>query len=163
MKATLVVGAFLAAGLIASPVFAKVGQPIQGTDVGLDHEPGNVVISQTKTNDAGVAVFQNVKPGKYQLTINQVTRTGTTPAGVCPCVIEITVPGQAKVVQIISNAVRGSRVKGAISGTVVDPQSLSPVAFTVRVHLEAGGANPSRTVTVTITKVGAGQLQLPRT
>jgi hypothetical protein len=166
MKATLVVGAFLAAGLIASPVFAKVGDPINGVPIGLESDPGSVVISQTKTNKAGVAVFQNVKPGKYRFTIGTInwgdgstargpiSKKQTVVAGIRidneqpggaimkrTAVIEINVPGQTKVVQIISNAVRGSRIKGAISGTVVDPQSLSPVAFTV-------AGNKVQTVTV---------------
>ncbi len=109
MKPTFVVGAFLAAILIASPVFAKVGQPIQGTDVGLDHEPGNVVVSRVKTNSAGVAVFRNVKPGKYRLTIGTINwgdySTARGPISKKPtAVIEINVPGQAKVVGTISKA-----------------------------------------------------------
>src|SRR5665213_3458969 len=102
MKPTLVVGAFLAAVLIASPVLAKQGDPIPGISVGLDHDPGGVVVSQTKTNRAGVAVFQNVKPGKYRLTIGTIDwGDGSTTRGPISekstAVIEINVPGQAKI------------------------------------------------------------------
>jgi hypothetical protein len=99
MKAILPICAFLAAALIASPLIAKPGEPIAGVPIGLEGDPGSVVISQAKTNGEGVAVFRNVKPGKYQLTINQVIRTGTAPAS-----IEINIPGQAKVVGTISKA-----------------------------------------------------------
>jgi hypothetical protein len=112
MKATLVVGAFLAAGLIASPVFAKVGEPISGTQVGLEHDPGSVVIAQTKTNSAGVAIFQSVKPGKYRLIIGtilwpRVDSRGKISENESPrpaASIEINIPGQAKVVGTISKA-----------------------------------------------------------
>jgi hypothetical protein len=71
MKYTALAGAFFAAALIASPLFAfaKAGDPIPGLSIGLEGDPGSVVIAQAKTNSAGVAVFQNVKPGKYQLTV----------------------------------------------------------------------------------------------
>jgi hypothetical protein len=106
MKATIVVGAFLAAGLIALPLFAFAKQvgPIPGVPIGLEEEPGGVVIAQTRTNSAGVAVFRNVKPGKYQLIISAIfDRWG---GGPCPCAadVAINVPGQAKVVRTISKA-----------------------------------------------------------
>jgi hypothetical protein len=95
MKATLVLGAFLAAVLIASPVLAKQGDPIPGTDVGLEHDPGSVVISKAQTNGAGVAVFPNVKPGKYRLTVSSIfDRWGNLRS---TAVIEITVPRQANI------------------------------------------------------------------
>jgi hypothetical protein len=64
MKALLPMCAFLAAALIASPVFAKPGDPIQGTSVGLEHDPCQYDCpngSKMKTNSVGVAVFRNVK------------------------------------------------------------------------------------------------------
>src|SRR5665213_733277 len=101
MKATLVVGAFFAAALIALPLFAiaKPGDPISGVPVGLEHDPcGRCDSVQTKTNREGVAVFQNVKPGKYQISVNGIfDRWG--PESMCPCIalMQITVPGQTKI------------------------------------------------------------------
>ena len=144
MKAILVVSAFLEAVLIASPVFAKAGDPISGTSVGLDHDPGGVVVSQTKTNSAGVAVFQNVKPGKYRLTIGTIDwGDGSTTRGPISekstAVIEINVPGQAKIADNESPGPDDRSMKTA-------DQHVVP--FTVT-------GNEVRTVTVTITR-GAG-------
>jgi hypothetical protein len=102
MKAAFVVGAFLAAGLIASPVFAKQGDPIPGVPIGLEGDPGSVLIAQAKTNRAGVAVFQNVKPGKYRLTVGTINwgdgSTARAPISKKPTVvIKINVPGQATI------------------------------------------------------------------
>ena len=124
MKTTLVVGAFLAAVLITSPLFAfaKAGDPIPGVPIGLDHDPGGVIVSQTKTNSAGVAVFRNVKPGKYRIIIDAIfDRWGQ--ASNCPCAadIEIKVPGQAKVVRIVSKADAHSR----ITAIAIDPRDVS--------------------------------------
>ena len=134
MKAILVVSAFLAAVLIASPVFAKAGDPISGTSVGLDHDPGGVVVSQTKTNSAGVAVFQNVKPGKYRLTVSSIfDRWGNLRS---TAVIEITVPRQANISDNESPRPDDRSMKTA-------DQRLVP--FTVT-------GNEVRTVTVTLTQ-----------
>jgi hypothetical protein len=104
----------------------------------LEHDPGSVVISQTKTNSAGVAVFPNVKPGKYRMIINGIfDRWG---GGPCPCAadIEIDVPGQAKVVRSVSKP-------DARSMKTADPLV---VPFTV-------AGNEVRSVSVTI-KEGSG-------
>jgi hypothetical protein len=98
MKYTALAGAFFAAVLITSPLFAfaKAGDPISGTSVGLEHDPGGVVISQTKTNRAGVAIFQNVKPGKYRAQIDWGDGVASGPISKKPtAVIEIDIPGQA--------------------------------------------------------------------
>ena len=100
MKTILPICALLALVSIASPVFASPGDPIPGTQVGLEHDPGSVVISQTKTNSAGVATFQNVKPGKYRLTVYVAGASGgvwktENKAPRPPVVVEINVPGQA--------------------------------------------------------------------
>ena len=159
MKATLVVGAFLATVLMASPLLAKQGDPIPGVPIGLEGEPGSVVISQTKTNSAGVAVFPNVKPGKYRLTIGTIdwgdgsttrrpisdqaaggvlTKTSARSAG-----LEINVPGQAKIAQTLSQADSAKSVRAHDVG----PGSLK-VPFTVEgVKLQ--------TVTITFYDQGA--------
>jgi hypothetical protein len=160
MKATLVFGAFLAAVLIASPVLAKQGDPIPGIAIGLDHDPGSVVVSQTKTNSAGVAVFPNVKPGKYRLTIGTITicchpgsdrmpisdqaaggvltKTSVQSAG-----IEINVPGQANVTQTISQADSTKSVRAHDDG-----------AGSLKVPFTVEGAK-LQTVTITIYDQGA--------
>ena len=134
MKAILVVSAFLAAVLIASPVFAKAGDPIPRIAVGIEHDPGSVVVSQTKTNSAGVAVFQNVKPGKYRLTVSSIfDRWGNLRS---TAVIEITVPRQANISDNESPRPDDRSMKTA-------DQRLVP--FTVT-------GNEVRTVTVTLTQ-----------
>jgi hypothetical protein len=100
MKPILPIGAFLAAVLIAAPLFAKVGDPIVGVPIGLEGDPGSVVISQKKTDSEGVAVFKNVKPGKYRLVVYIATAGGgvwkTDDKSKGPAiVIKIDVPGQA--------------------------------------------------------------------
>ena len=159
MKPTLVFGAFLAAVLIASPVFAKAGDPIPRIAVGIEHDPGSVVVSQTKTNSAGVAVFPNVKPGKYRLTMGTIdwgdgspkrmsisdqaaggvlTKTSVRSAG-----IEINVPGQAKVTQTISQADSTKNVRAHDDG-----------AGSLKVPFTVEGAK-LQTVTITISDQGA--------
>lgn len=174
MKATLVFGAFLAAVLIASPVLAKQGDPIVGIVIGIEHDPGGVVVSQTKTNSAGVAVFRNVKPGKYRLTIgtinwgdgsaargpisdqaqggsrsrmsiaDQAAGGGLSKTSVRSAGIEVNVPGQAKLVQTISQAdpTKSVRAHDDSAGSLKVP-------FTVE------GAK-LQTVTITISDQAAG-------
>lgn len=155
MKATLVFGAFLAAVLIASPVLANPGDPIPGTVVGLEHDPGSDVVSQTQTNSAGVAVFQNVKPGKYRLTIGSIDWGDGSPkrmpisdqaaggvltkTSVKSAVIEINVPGQSKIADNESPRPDDRSMKTAARHVV-------PFSVT---------GDDVRTVTVTITR-GAG-------
>jgi hypothetical protein len=101
MKAALFVGAFLAAILIALPLFALAGpgDPISGIPIGLEGDPGSVVISQTETNRAGVAVFRNVKPGKYRLIIGTIAWKSAGRGSISKqpaAVIGVSVSGQAK-------------------------------------------------------------------
>jgi hypothetical protein len=149
IKATFGPIALLVAILVALPLFAaEPGKPIDGTDVGLDHEPGGGVVSRTQTNRAGVAVFQNVKPGKYRISVNGIfDRWG--PESMCPCIalLQIAVPGQKRISDNESPRPQNRSMK--------TPDTRF-VPFTV-------AGNKVQTVTITITKVGAGQLQLPRT
>ena len=167
MKAAIGVGAFLAAVLIASPLFALTGNVL--VQLG---QAGNLVIAQTRTNSAGVATFRNVKPGKYQLTVYvagasggvwkteneppRPTNGGVTHEDTWEAAFEIDVTGQAKVVRTISKADASSR----ITAVALDPRDASGNRLLIP-FIVAG--NKVQTVTVTITKVGAGQLQLPRT
>ena len=106
-----------------------------------------------------MAIFRNVKPGKYRITICCVLGSifDRWDSGPCPCAanVAINIPGQAKVVRTISKADAHSR----ITAVALDPRDASGnrllIPFTV-------AGNKMQTVTVTITKVGAGQLQLPR-
>jgi hypothetical protein len=173
MKTPLVVGAFLAAVLIASPVLAKQGDPIPGVPIGLEGEPGGVVVSQTKTNSAGVAVFPNVKPGKYRITIGTIDWGDGSPkrmpisdqsaggnrsrmpisdqaAGgiltkttVLSAGIEVNVPGQAKVTQTLSQAESTKSVRAHDVG-----------AGSLKVPFTVEGAK-LQTVTITIYDQGA--------
>jgi hypothetical protein len=96
MKNTLAVSAFFAAILIALPLFA-LAYPITGINILLPSSPD--AISRT-TNSAGVAVFQNVKPGKHQLTIGSINwgdGTQKSTSKKSTVVIQISVPGQPKV------------------------------------------------------------------
>jgi hypothetical protein len=140
MKATLV-GAFLAAALIALPLFAlaKQGDAIPGIAIGLEGDPGSAVISQTKANSTGVAVFRNVKPGKYRLTIGTISENESRRP---TAVIEINIPGQTKVGRIVSEA-DGHSMNLMIKAMKTADRPLVP--FTV-------AGNEVRTVTVTITR-----------
>jgi len=153
MKAILPICVFLAAVLIASPVFANPGDPMQGTEVGLEHDPGRVVTSQTKTNSAGVAVFQNVKPGKYRLTVYVAGASGgvwktENKSPRPPVVIEVKVPGQATF-KIAENESPRPADRSRITAIAVDPSDPSGnrllVPFTVT-------GNEVRAVTVTVTQ-----------
>ena len=112
MKATLVVGAFLAAILIALPLFALAGpgDPIPGIEVGLEHDPCGQpckFASQTKTNSEGVAVFRNVTPGKYRLMIGTIAWKSVGRGSISTksrATFEIDVPGQTRIVQTIYQA-----------------------------------------------------------
>lgn len=53
--------------LFALPAFATV-TPIQGTSVGLDHEPEGIIAKATTDRD-GKVVFRNLAPDKYVLVI----------------------------------------------------------------------------------------------
>jgi hypothetical protein len=144
MKTILPIGAFLAAVLIAAPLFAKVGDPIQGVPVGLDHDPGSVVISQTKTNSEGVAAFKNVKPGKYQLVISinwgDGSKTSAAPMAT----------GQAhKAVATVQTAIVNINIPGQAPLKISENESPKPagaylVPFTVT-------GNEAKTFTVTVT------------
>jgi hypothetical protein len=150
MKPSLPISAILAAVLIASPLFAKAGDTINGVPIGLEGDPGSVVISQTKTNSEGVATFRNVKPGKYRLVIGidwgdgsttrkPVSKISENESPLPTAVIGINVPGQAKVVY----TVQGSHTY-AEEKTKVGTGQLLLVPFTV-------AGNEVRTFTATVT------------
>lgn len=46
------------------------GDPIPGTDVGLEHDPEGVMIDPTTTDANGAFQFNKLPPGKYKLTID---------------------------------------------------------------------------------------------
>jgi hypothetical protein len=121
MKATLVVGAFFAAILLASPVFAKIGEPVSGVPVGLDR----------------LLIGALGAP-------NDVRGTNTWSG---PIALAINVRGQAKIVRNVSNPALGSRemktadqhlVSFAVTGnsvqtvTVAATQFAAPASSTAR-------------------------------
>lgn len=58
-----------AIGLAATTAQAKQGEPIQGTEVGLDHDPEGIVVRGT-TDTKGHVIFAHLKPGHYTLVID---------------------------------------------------------------------------------------------
>ena len=67
MKKIIVFAAAFAAflTLTAASVFAEPGRPIQGQEVGLDHEPPGGIMARAATNGEGNVTFNNLKPGRY--------------------------------------------------------------------------------------------------
>ena len=59
--------------LTATAAFAEPGKPIEGTDVGLDHEPGGGIIARAATDRGGNVNFGNLKPGKYTFVIMDIS------------------------------------------------------------------------------------------
>lgn len=47
-----------------------IGDPIPGTDVGLDHDPGGSIIAHTTTDGNGKYSFKNVPAGCYKIYVN---------------------------------------------------------------------------------------------
>ena len=62
--------ACLALALPGTVAFAAPGDPISGTAVGLEGDPGSIVIAHGVTNDKGQVDFGNLMPGKYQIVID---------------------------------------------------------------------------------------------
>ena len=152
MKAILVLGAFFVSVLIALPLhaLATAGVPISGIPIGLEGDPGSIVITQTKTNSAGVAVFRNVKPGSYRLVVS-VLPSRPTSGGIThqddwssPTVamLEISIPGQAK-----------NKFTLLFNGKTTKATERRLAPFTVM-------GSKLQTVTATIVKTGGGQLSL---
>lgn len=65
-----VVLACLALALPTTAAFAAPGDPIQGTPVGLEGDPGSIVVAHGVTNDKGQVDFGNLMPGKYRIVID---------------------------------------------------------------------------------------------
>ena len=55
--------------LTATAAFAEPGRPIQGTEVGLDHEPPGGIVARAKTDGEGNITFNNLKPGRYTFVL----------------------------------------------------------------------------------------------
>ena len=67
MKMLKIITAVFAAclTLTTATAFAEPGKPIQGTEVGLDHEPPGGIVARAVTSSEGNVTFGNLKPGKY--------------------------------------------------------------------------------------------------
>jgi iron complex outermembrane receptor protein len=59
------------AGTIRGQVVSNDGQAVQGTVVSLLKSEDSVLVKLAIADNAGFYAFQNVKPGKYRVTINQ--------------------------------------------------------------------------------------------
>ena len=62
--------AVLALSLPASAAFAGIHDPISGVPVGLEHDPGGIVVVHGVTSGEGQFSFGDVKPGKYLIVID---------------------------------------------------------------------------------------------
>jgi hypothetical protein len=70
MKSLKFFAACMAAFVVAASLaHATVGTPIQGTPVGLDHDPGGNLVAQTKTDAKGNATFGKLAPGRYVVSV----------------------------------------------------------------------------------------------
>lgn len=67
--------AYAILALSATPAFAEPGKPIDGTDVGLDHDPNppGGRVANGVTDDRGNVTFSNLAPGDYVLVIDGPT------------------------------------------------------------------------------------------
>jgi hypothetical protein len=150
MKPILSICAFLAA-VLASPVLALAviwdcpGCPITGTPVGLEHDPGSVVISQTKTNGEGVAAFKNVKPGKYKLAITINWGDGSKTGAASVPTIQTHKP-----VTYVQAAIINVNIPGQAPFKIAENESPRPVDRVYFVPFTIKG-NEARTFTVTVT------------
>ena len=72
MKSSLVRAALacVALALTTTAAFAGIGDPIQGVPVGLEGDPGQIVVAHGVTDDKGQVSFGDLKPGKYRIVIN---------------------------------------------------------------------------------------------
>ncbi|MDP1749997.1 MAG: hypothetical protein Q8L22_11090 [Reyranella sp.] len=66
IKLGLLVAALLS---LASVAYATVGTPIQGTPVGLEHDPEGIAVPGGKTDAKGNATFAMLKPGRYTVFV----------------------------------------------------------------------------------------------
>jgi len=56
--------------LTTAAALAIGGEPINGVPVGLEHEPGGIVVARGVTDDKGQVNFGNLAPGKYLIVIS---------------------------------------------------------------------------------------------
>jgi len=72
MKSSLVRAALacFALALPATAAFAAAGDPISAVPVGLEGDPGSIVIAHGVTDDKGQVRFGNVAPGNYLITFD---------------------------------------------------------------------------------------------
>ncbi len=64
------------AGLAAATkrAVAAEGRLVQGTPIGLDHDPGGNLVAEMKSDGHGVATFDRLIPGKYLLFVPDLSR-----------------------------------------------------------------------------------------
>lgn len=103
MKSLKFVAACVAAlVLAASLAYASPGTPIQGTPVGLDHDPGGSIVAQGKTDAKANAVLGRLEPGRYVVFVPDLSAFkgpmvfAVSVNGAAPVVSEPTKPGKGK-------------------------------------------------------------------
>jgi hypothetical protein len=73
MKKLTIVAVTFALLLALSPAHAFAdGKPIDGTDVGIDHDPGTIY-AHALTNGDGNVTFNNLKPGRYTFVLTDTS------------------------------------------------------------------------------------------
>src|ERR1035437_2583622 len=55
--------------LTAAIAYAKIGEPISGVPVGLEHSPPDDIVARAVTNGEGTVTFSNLKPGRYSFAL----------------------------------------------------------------------------------------------
>lgn len=70
MRTTILGAALACATLVftSTAAFAE-GGPIQGTEVGLEHDPAGIAIPGGVTDSNGSVTFRNLAPGKYVVSV----------------------------------------------------------------------------------------------
>ncbi len=87
--------------LVASVAYATAGTPIQGTPVGLDHDPDGIAVAQGKTDGKGNATFGKLEPGRYTVFVPELS------AFKGPMVFGVSVNGAAPVMSEPHKAGKG--------------------------------------------------------
>jgi hypothetical protein len=70
--------------LMATASFAEPGKPIDGTDVGLDHNPGGGIVARAVTDREGNVTFSKLKSGSYSVVLMDTSSLKV------PCRISVT-------------------------------------------------------------------------
>lgn len=105
-----IAAACVASLLVAAPVaHAKVGGPIQDIPVGLDGDPGSIVVGPTNTDAKGNVSFGKLAPGRYVVFLPDAARLKVPArvsfgkAGARPMLSAPILPGKAGKIYALDN------------------------------------------------------------